>query len=109
MLTAIYPNALEIPAGGLRSPPLLTFPAAVYIIYGSMRAGGGRPAPAKSEEGFSMTYTMKVAGLERQLPLCKVADNFYIGAFIIFGDAELTVACARDLLARRGQEHSPDP
>ena len=47
-----------------------------------------------------MTYTMKVAGLERQLPLCKVADNFYIGAFIIFGDAELTVACARELLER---------
>ena len=47
-----------------------------------------------------MTYTMKVAGLERQLPLCKVADNFYIGAFIIFGDAELTVACAKELLAR---------
>ena len=47
-----------------------------------------------------MTYTMHVAGLERQLPLCKVAENFYIGAFIIFGDAELTVACARELLAR---------
>ena len=47
-----------------------------------------------------MTYTMKVAGLERQLPLCKVADNFYIGAFIIFGDAELTVACARELWER---------
>ena len=47
-----------------------------------------------------MTYTMKVAGLERQLPLCKVADNFYIGAFIIFGDAELTVACAAELLKK---------
>ena len=45
-----------------------------------------------------MTYTMKVAGLERQLPLCKVSDELYIGAFIIFGDAELTVACARELL-----------
>ena len=47
-----------------------------------------------------MTYTMKVAGLGRQLPLCKVADNFYIGAFIIFGDAELTVACASELLKK---------
>ena len=47
-----------------------------------------------------MTYTMRVAGLERQLPLCKVADNFYIGAFIIFGDVELTVACAKHLLDR---------
>ena len=36
-----------------------------------------------------MTYTMKVAGLERELPLCKVSDDLYIGAFIIFGDAEL--------------------
>lgn len=47
-----------------------------------------------------MTYTMKVAGLERQLPLCKVSDELYIGAFIIFGDAELTVACASALLER---------
>ena len=34
-----------------------------------------------------MTYTMKVAGLERELPLCKVSDDLYIGAFIMFGDA----------------------
>lgn len=47
-----------------------------------------------------MTYTMKVAGLERELPLCKVSDDLYIGAFIIFGDAELTVACAKALLDR---------
>ena len=47
-----------------------------------------------------MTYTMKVAGLERDLPLCKVSDDLYIGAFIIFGDAELTVACAEELLKR---------
>ena len=47
-----------------------------------------------------MTYTMKVAGLERDLPLCKVSDDLSIGAFIIFGDAELTVACAGELLKR---------
>ena len=46
-----------------------------------------------------MTYTMKVAGLERELPLCKVSDELYIGAFIMFGDAELTVACASALLS----------
>lgn len=28
-----------------------------------------------------MTYTMKIAGLERQLPLCKVSDDLYIGAY----------------------------
>ncbi|MCR5826012.1 MAG: adenine phosphoribosyltransferase, partial [Oscillospiraceae bacterium] len=44
------------------------------------------------------TYTMHVAGLTRELPICKVNDELSIGAFIMFGDAELTVACARDLL-----------
>ena len=47
-----------------------------------------------------MTYPMTIAGLRRELPLCKVADDFYIGAFIMFGDAEITVACAKELLAR---------
>ena len=40
-----------------------------------------------------MTYPMTVAGLQRELPICKVADDLYIGAFICFGDAELTVGC----------------
>ena len=44
------------------------------------------------------TYPMTVAGLKRELPICKVTDDLYIGAFIVFGDAELTVACARELL-----------
>ena len=43
-------------------------------------------------------YPIHVAGLDRQLPICKVTDDLYIGAFICFGDAELTVACARELL-----------
>ena len=45
-----------------------------------------------------MHYTMNIAGLKRDLPLCRVNDDLYIGAFVIFGDVELTVACARDLL-----------
>ena len=45
-----------------------------------------------------MTYSIEVAGLKRELPICKVTDDLYIGAFICFGDAELTVACARELL-----------
>ena len=45
-----------------------------------------------------MTYSMEIAGLKRELPLCKVSDELYIAAFICFGDAEITVACARDLL-----------
>ena len=44
------------------------------------------------------TYPMNVAGLHRELPICKVTDDLYIGAFIVFGDAQLTVACARELL-----------
>ena len=47
-----------------------------------------------------MYYRMKVAGLERDLPVCKVTDSLYIAGFVIFGDQELTVACARELLAR---------
>ena len=45
-----------------------------------------------------MHYTMNIAGLKRDLPLCRVNDDLYIGAFVIFGDVDLTVACARDLL-----------
>ena len=45
-----------------------------------------------------MTYEMTVAGLKRQLPLCPISDTVMIGAFVIFGDVELTCACARDLL-----------
>lgn len=52
-----------------------------------------------------MTYPMTIAGIKRELPLCKVADDFYIGAFIMFGDAEITVACAKELLARAPKEY----
>ena len=52
------------------------------------------------QEGPFVTYTMEIAGLERQLPLCPVSEELYIAAFILFGDAELTTACARELLRR---------
>ena len=45
-----------------------------------------------------MTYEMDVAGLKRELPLCRVTDDLYIGAFVMFGDVELTVHCAAELL-----------
>ncbi|NLC78785.1 MAG: adenine phosphoribosyltransferase [Ruminococcaceae bacterium] len=45
-------------------------------------------------------YELKVAGLKRQLPICKVNDELSIAAFIMFSDVELTVACARDLLKK---------
>ena len=47
-----------------------------------------------------MEYRMKVAGLERDLPICPVNENLSIAGFVVFGDQELTVACARDLLAK---------
>ena len=44
------------------------------------------------------SYKMNIAGLDRALPICPLNDKLSIGAFVIFGDPELTVACARDLL-----------
>ena len=47
-----------------------------------------------------MTYEIDIAGLKRNLPLCKVSDDLYIGAFVMFGDVEMTVHCAAELLNR---------
>lgn len=47
-----------------------------------------------------MTYEIDIAGLKRQLPICKVTDNLYIGAFVMFGDVEITIHCAKELLAK---------
>ncbi len=47
-----------------------------------------------------MDYKMNIAGIERALPLCPVSDELYIAAFIIFGDVELTEACARELIKK---------
>jgi len=47
-----------------------------------------------------MYHRMNIAGLDRDLPICKVTDDLYIAGFVIFGDQELTVACAKELLAR---------
>ncbi len=51
-----------------------------------------------------MYHEMKIAGLTRQLPLCPVTDTLYIGAFVIFGDVELTVRTAEALL-KMAPEH----
>ena len=53
-----------------------------------------------AEWRYIMTYEMDIAGLKRELPLCKVTDDLYIGAFVMFGDVELTVHCAAELLKR---------
>ena len=45
-----------------------------------------------------MTYEIDIAGMKRELPICRATDDLYIGAFVIFGDVELTVHCAAELL-----------
>ena len=47
-----------------------------------------------------MDYKMNIAGVERALPLCPLNDKLQIGAFVMFGDVELTVACAKALLEK---------
>ena len=49
---------------------------------------------------MSEFYTMKIAGLERNLELFPVSDNLDIAAFIIFGDVELTIAGCAELLKK---------
>ena len=53
---------------------------------------------------MNKAYTMKIAGLERDLPLCPINDKLYIGAFVMFGDVELTKAVATELL-KKAPEH----
>ena len=45
------------------------------------------------------TYPITIAGVKRELPICPLNDQLSIGAFVIFGDPELTTACADKLLS----------
>ena len=45
-------------------------------------------------------YHMNIAGCERDLPICPLNDKLQIAGFVIFGDPELTTACAKALLER---------
>lgn len=49
-------------------------------------------------------YHINVAGVERDLPLCKLNDKLQIAAFVIFGDVEMTVNSAAELL-KKAPEH----
>jgi len=49
---------------------------------------------------MNKTYRLNVAGLERDLRICKVNDEISIAAFIMFSDVPLTVACAEALLEK---------
>ncbi len=46
------------------------------------------------------SYKMTIAGLQRELPICPVNEHISIGAFVIFGDPELTTAAAKALLEK---------
>ncbi|MBR6045490.1 MAG: adenine phosphoribosyltransferase [Ruminococcus sp.] len=46
------------------------------------------------------TYTLKVAGLTRKLPICRTNDKLGFAAFIMFSDVELTVKCTEALLKK---------
>ena len=48
-----------------------------------------------------MYYRLKVAGVERDLPICPLNDKLSIGAFVMFGDVELTEKCAAALVKAR--------
>ena len=45
-------------------------------------------------------YHMTIAGCERDLPMCPLNESMMIAGFVIFGDPELTTACAKELLKR---------
>ena len=45
-------------------------------------------------------YPMTIAGCKRELPLNKASDSLVIAGFVIFGDVELTIACAAELLKK---------
>lgn len=47
---------------------------------------------------MSETLKLEVAGLTRHLPICKISDDLSIAGFIMFGDVELTIACAEALI-----------
>lgn len=53
---------------------------------------------------MNKTYKMEIAGLTRELKLCPITEDLYIAAFIMFGDVEITVNCAKELL-KRAPEH----
>ncbi len=44
------------------------------------------------------TYKMKIAGLDRELKKFPVNEKLDIAAFILFGDVEITIAAATELL-----------
>lgn len=49
---------------------------------------------------MSEFYSMKIAGLDRDLEMFPVSDTLDIAAFIMFGDVELTIKASEELLKK---------
>lgn len=49
---------------------------------------------------MSNTYTLNVAGLTRQLPVCPINEKLDIAAFVMFSDVEMTVAVSEALIKK---------
>ena len=47
-----------------------------------------------------MFHEMTIAGVTRKLPLCALNEDLYIAGFVMFGDVEITTACATELLKK---------
>ena len=47
-----------------------------------------------------MFHEMTIAGVTRKLPLCALNEELYIAGFVMFGDVEITTACASELLKK---------
>ena len=45
-------------------------------------------------------YTVDIAGMKRDLLRCAISDKLDIAAFIIFGDVELTIHSAKELIKK---------
>lgn len=49
---------------------------------------------------MNSTYKINIAGIERDLPRCKLNDTTDIAAFVIFSDVELTIHVCKELLKK---------
>ena len=49
---------------------------------------------------MQLYHKMTIAGLDRSLPICPLNEKLSIAGFVIFGDPDLTVACAEQLLEK---------
>ena len=60
----------------------------------------GFPSSVVLKERIIMFHRMNIAGVQRDLPLCPLNDELMIAGFVIFGDPEITTACAKELLEK---------